>query len=109
MPSDLEAAEMPWGVRVRFDGNELRPECLRELGSDRFGVVELAPLLWQFPFPGTSDDLILARDLGPVGNRAIAEAYPDARPLLLGMPRLGEPPRLLPYDEAMSNLWGGAP
>ena len=109
MPPDLRAVETPWGVRVRLDGNELPPECLRELGSDRYGVIELAPLLWQLPFPGTSDDLILARDLGPDGNRVIAEAYPDARPLVLGMSRLGEPPRLLPYDEAMSDLWGGAP
>lgn len=108
-PVGLTALEMPWGVRVRLEGEDMPPECLRELRSDRRGVVELAPLLWQLPFPGTGGHVLLARDLGPEENRTLIEAHAGARVLLLGTPEPDARPELFPYGDAILELWGNPP
>jgi hypothetical protein len=86
-----------------FDGT-----CLREAASDRFGVLELEPLLWQAP-PVAGTDLVVARDLGPVANELVQAAFPN-HGVFAAVP--GEPgtrPRVLPYAEAMTALWGRGP
>lgn len=81
--------------------------CLREAAADRLGTVELEPLLWQAP-PLAGAPVVVARDLGPAANASVRSALPGRTAYLLIAGPEGEPPRLLPYDEGMELLWGGA-
>ncbi len=88
--------------------------CRRQARSDRFGVVSLAPLLWQGDLPGAERGApMFVRDLGPELNREILAAYPDRTPYVYFPPRSGAPPELHPYEEGMRILWeeeaGGGP
>ena len=49
---------------------------------------------------------MFVRDFGPERNRRLLDAYPDRRPFVFVPkdPRL--PPEIVPYDEAMVQLWG---
>lgn len=96
------------GVRARVrPGEVLTPVCLREARADRFGALDLAPLLWLGDLPGLpGDGVMFVRDLGPQANARLRARYPDRRPLLL-LPSHGAQATLVPYAAGMQRLWGG--
>lgn len=108
-PAGLERRSADGGTVIRMrTGESLTEECARELASDRFGTVALAPLLWQGDLPGDErGDPMFVRDLGPGKNALVRAAYPDRAPFVYVPRRVGEPPELVPYEEAMRVLWGG--
>jgi hypothetical protein len=91
-------------------GEELTAECARELASDRFGAVALAPLLWQGSLPNAENDRpMFVRDFGPETNEALVRLYPERTPWVYVPKEDGAAPELVAYDEAMRVLWGAAP
>ncbi len=103
----MESLELSSGnfVRIR-PGASPDATCLREARADRLGVLELEFLAWRFP-PLDGVPLIVARDLGPVGNFAVLNTI--ARPAYLYIDTgLVDGPLLLGYTEGMELLWGGA-
>ena len=83
-------------------GSPLGDACVREARSDRFGTVELEPLLWKAPpLPGAR--VVVARDLGPAANARTLLAFPGATPWVLV-----DAGRMMSYSEGMEMLWGGA-
>ncbi|HEX9107165.1 MAG TPA: hypothetical protein VF832_08050, partial [Longimicrobiales bacterium] len=83
------------------------PDCVRELRSDRFGVLDITPLLWQTDLPGERPrGPLVVRDLGPAANAALIRAHPDRQPLVYMTPADDNPPVLLPYAQGMTLLWG---
>ena len=110
-PPGIERPPAPAGATLRMRPNEVFPDsCIRELRSDRFGAVALAPLVWQGDLPGIEEGLpLFVRDLGPDKNRRILASYPD-RAAYVFVPKASEQaPELVPYVEAMAILWGPAP
>ena len=107
-PSDIERPPSSPGATLRTRvGESFGTACYRELGADRYGAVALAPLLWQGDLPGIEEGRpMFVRDFGPERNRRLLDAYPDRRPFVFVPkdPRL--PPEIVPYDEAMVQLWG---
>ncbi len=107
-PPDIERPPSPPGATLRTRAGEpFGIECYREVGADRFGAVALAPLLWQGDLPGIEEGRpMFVRDFGPEQNRRLLDAYPDRQPFVFvpKYPRL--PPEIVPYDEAMAQLWG---
>jgi hypothetical protein len=103
------AASLDGGTRIwRDPALDWPGVCAREAAADRFGSLALAPLLWQGDLPGLeSGRPMFVRDLGPERNGAVLAAFPDRRPLVLGYGE-GGGPGLLPYEDAMALLWGGA-
>jgi Dolichyl-phosphate-mannose-protein mannosyltransferase len=92
-------------IRVR-PGVPLPRECLREVASDTFGIVDVGPLLWQGDLPGIAGDgPMFVRDMGPEPNARLIQRYPDRVPTVLLRPRDGEPPKVVPYAEGMNLLW----
>lgn len=93
-------------IRIRA-GESLTEECTRELTSDRFGTVALAPLLWQGDLPGDErGGPMFVRDLGPDKNALVRAAYPERASFVFVPRTVGGPPELVPYEEAMHVLWG---
>jgi len=106
-PPHLLARSLSMGNVVRVDpGLAWDDACIREARADRFGSLELEPLAWQTS-PGIGL-LMVVRDLGPGLNARVMEAYPDRRPWLWLAGDGGAEPRLLPYEEGVELLWGGA-
>jgi hypothetical protein len=107
-PPHLRPLEITEGNRVSIDPSRpFSPDCRREAGADRFGIVSLAPLLWQGDLPGVEAGApMMVRDLGPGENRILMEAFPHREPFVLSMGPGGEVPVLRDYQEAMSQLWG---
>ena len=107
-PSDIERPPSPPGATLRTRAGEpFGTACYREVGADRYGAVALAPLLWQGDLPGIEEGRpMFVRDFGPEQNRRLLDAHPDRRPFVFVPkdPRL--PPEIVPYDEAMAQLWG---
>ncbi len=104
-PPGLAEVTLSPGNRIRIDPRRpLEPVCAREAAADRFGTMELEPLLWQAPpLPGAT--LVLARDLGPDANRAVREAFRGYSAwMTIGTP---EGTSLAPYEDAVSRLWRG--
>ncbi|HEX6135813.1 MAG TPA: hypothetical protein VFZ24_17700 [Longimicrobiales bacterium] len=101
--------EIAPGDRIRaWPDEQLTPECSRQARSDRFGILDLAPLAWQGDLPlSTPRGALFVRDLGPERNAELIAAHPDRTPWLYAM-TAGGAPRLLPYAEGMSLLWGTA-
>jgi len=97
------------GSTVRTRAGEVVDDvCLRELRADRFGVVALAPLVWQGDLPGDERGRpLFVRDFGPERNRALLETYPGREPWVFVPKGPERTPELVPYDEAMAVLWGG--
>lgn len=109
-PAGLERRSADGGTVIRIrTGESLTEECARELASDRFGTVALAPLLWQGDLPGDERGApMFVRDLGPDKNTLVRAAYPDRAPFVFVPRAAGAAPELVPYDEAMRVLWGGS-
>lgn len=105
---DIERPPSPSGATFRVRRGEPFPEtCRRQLAADRFGAVALAPLVWQGDLPGIERGRPLyARDLGPEKNARLLEHYPERSAFAFAPTTVGGPPRLLPYREAMTLLWG---
>jgi hypothetical protein len=81
--------------------------CAREARSDRLGVSDIAPLLWQAGLPGLDDGrATLVRDLGPERNARLIAAHPGRPVLALASRSPDRSPELMPYDGAMDLLWG---
>ncbi len=109
-PAGLERRSADGGTVIRIRaGESLTEECARELASDRFGTVALAPLLWQGDLPGDERGApMFVRDLGPDKNARVRAAHPDRAPCVFVPRTVGAPPELVPYEEAMRVLWGGS-
>lgn len=110
-PEGLILVSLVQGMSIRTEeGETLTPECVREIESDRFGAVALAPLLWQGDLPGDlHGDPLFVRDLGPETNGKIRSLFPD-RPAFVFTPFApGAPPRIAAYEDAMRILWSEEP
>jgi len=106
-PASLETRSLSPGNLVRVEpGATVDATCLREARSDRFGVMELELLAWRGPpLPGVN--VVFVRDLGPVGNLAVLDAFD--RPAFVYVDRNpDDEPLLLDYAEGIELLWGGA-
>ncbi len=107
-PPGLRVLEVAPGSLIRSDpGSPPTGSCAVQARADRFGVVELAPLLWQGDLPGLErGQAMFVRDLGPDLNRVLLRAEADREPLVFAPKRESAPPELQPYDPAMELLWG---
>ena len=107
-PSDIERPPSPPGATLRTRAEEpFGISCLREVGADRFGAVALAPLVWQGDLPGVEEGRpMFVRDFGPEQNRRLLDAYPKRQPFVFVPKGTSLPPEIVPYDEAMAQLWG---
>ncbi|HEX2168071.1 MAG TPA: hypothetical protein VHG09_12635, partial [Longimicrobiales bacterium] len=107
LPLTVEIAP---GDRIRaWQGEQLTPECSREAASDRFGILDLSPLIWQGDLPGSEESgVMFVRDFGPEKNDALLRAHSDRTPFVYGIFEHDGDPVALPYDSAMSRLWGTA-
>ena len=105
-PPDIERPPSPPGATVRTRAGEaFGIACLREVGSDRFGAVALAPLVWQGDLPGVEEGRpMFVRDFGPEQNRRLLDAYPERQPFVFVPKDPSLPPEIVPYDEAMALL-----
>jgi len=105
---DIEVPPLWAGSTVRMRRGEPFPDtCRRQLASDRFGTVALAPLVWQGDLPGIEEGRpLFARDLGPERNRALLDLYPERVALAFTPTTVDGPPQLMPYASAMELLWG---
>jgi hypothetical protein len=110
-PDDLEAGRAPGGVILRRRrGSVWPPECMRQVTADRLGSVSLAPLLWQGDLPDLEEGRpLFVRDYGPERNAVVRTYFPARSAFVFSNRAEGEPPSLIPYDEAMRLLWGMAP
>jgi len=111
-PPHLQTVYLTEGNRILVDPERpVTPQCQREARADGFGIISLAPLLWQGDLPGLEEGRpIFVRDLGPEENRRIMEAFPDRRPYLLMTPAPDSDPEVREYGEGMGILWGeGSP
>ena len=107
-PPDIQRPPSPPGATLRTrDGEPFDIACIREAGADRYGAVALAPLVWQGDLPGDEEGRpMFVRDFGPELNRRLLELYPDRRPFVFVPKDPALPPEIVPYDEAMAQLWG---
>ena len=108
MPPDIERPPSPPGATIRTRAGEpFGTACFREVGADRYGAVALAPLVWQGDLPGVEEGRpMFVRDFGPEQNRRLLDAYPERRPFVFVPKDPSLPPEIVPYDEAMAQLWG---
>ena len=49
---------------------------------------------------------MFVRDFGPELNRRLLELYPERRPFVFVPKDPALQPEIVPYDEAMAQLWG---
>lgn len=92
-------------MRIR-PGTDLAPDCRRQAMADRFGILDVAPLLWLGDLSGgPTTGPMYVRDLGPERNARLIAKHPDRAPYLFFTPGDLEPPVLRPYDEALALLW----
>ncbi len=105
-PPDLVRRLLSPGNVIRMEPN--RPAdstCVRQARADRFGTIELEPLLWQAPpLPGAR--LVVARDLGPSTDEAVRNALPGRTAWLYLPGKVDGKARLLDYRKGMRLLWG---
>jgi hypothetical protein len=108
LPPELEIAP---GDRIRVrPGERLDDDCVRQVRSDRFGILDVTPLLWQGDLPESrARGPLFARDHGPARNAALIRRYPERTPWLYAVVDSTGEPRLLPYDDGSALLWGDAP
>ena len=107
-PLDIKRPPSPPGATLRTrDGEPFDIACTREVGADRYGAVALAPLVWQGDLPGDeSGRPMFVRDFGPELNMRLLDLYPDRRPFVFVPKDPALPPEIVPYAEAMAQLWG---
>ena len=107
-PPDIERPPSSPGATIRTrPGEPFGAACSREVGADRYGAVALAPLVWQGDLPGIEEGRpMFVRDFGPERNRRLLEAYPERQPFVFVPKDPNLPPEIVPYDEAMAQLWG---
>ena len=107
-PPDIQRPPSPPGATLRTrEGETFGIACAREVGADRFGVVALAPLVWQGDLPGLEQGRpMFVRDFGPELNGRLLELYPQRAPFVFVSKDPALPPEIVPYAEAMSQLWG---
>ena len=110
-PPHLKPVSLSEGNRILVDPTRpLTSLCRWEAHADRFGIISLAPLIWQGDLPGLEEGRpMFVRDLGPEQNRPVLEAYPDRRPYLLMTPAPHSEPQIRDYDEGMALIWGEGP
>ena len=98
---------VPAGYQIRtFAGERPAPDCVRELRSDRFGILDVTPFLWQSGVPGIEgEQALVVQDLGPERNAVMLRRHPGRRPLMYYRPGPDAPPVLSPYGEAARLLW----
>lgn len=120
VPADLDftprARNLPPRIELSPDSwiipgpdHALKGDCAREARSDRYGVIDVSPLLWQGDLPGlTVRGAMYVRDLGPEANRRLIESMPDRKPLLYMIPEPDGEPVLVGYEDGMARLWGEA-
>jgi hypothetical protein len=96
-------------VVVRSGPDEqLGPECLSQVRSDRGGTIPLMPLLWQGDLPGMPDrGAMFVRDMGPDANAQLIERYPRRRVGVLYRRTEDGTIVLSRYEDGMYALWGG--
>jgi len=106
-PRSVEIA--PGNLIVSPPGEAFAPECIREIQSDRFGVLELASLLWQGDPPGVhGSGPTFVRDLGPERNAELIRRFPERTPWLYAVRSADGNAQLMEYEEGVSLLWGPA-
>ena len=94
-------------IRVR-KGERLTPECQRQIASDRNGVLDITPFVWQGDLPGLpARGAMFVRDMGPEANARLLAHYPERKPYVWLVPAPDAPPELVAYEVGMSALWGG--
>ena len=49
---------------------------------------------------------MFVRDFGPELNRRLLELYPERHPFVFVPKDPARPPEIVPYAEAMAQLWG---
>lgn len=92
-------------IRV-LPGEQLPPDCVREIRADTRGIIEVVPFLWRGDLPGLpGEGPLYVRDLGPERNRAMLRRHRDRRPYVFLTEAPEAPPVLLPYDRGMRLLW----
>ena len=90
--------------------DRITADCRREILSDRFGIVDIMPFLWETDLPGVPGrGVLVVRDLGPAANAALIRRFPGRRPFAYLRPAPDRPPVLVAYEEAMAALWGAPP
>ncbi len=107
----LQEGQVGQGTRIRYiPQEELSDACVRQIRADeRGGIIDAGHLHWLGGLPEIEGGrTIYVREMGPELNTRVLERYPD-RPtyVLLRRDRIS-PLELVPYDEAMTFLWGGA-
>lgn len=116
MDLDPRATDLPPIVRISIgntmrvrNGEELTPECVRQVNADRNGILDIAPLVWQGDLPGASPSgPLYVRDLGPEANARLIAALPEREAWLLYTPADTADPVLRPYTSAIGDLWSAA-
>jgi hypothetical protein len=107
LPESIEIA--PGDMMRLRDGDTLTPECIREIESDRFGIIDVAPFLWQGDLPGgPARGALFVRDMGPERNAVLIARNPGRIPWLFMLTDPNGEPQLMPYDEGIRLLWGEA-
>jgi hypothetical protein len=83
-------------------------ECAREAAADALGTIELEALAWRAP-PLPGRDLVIARDMGPEVDAMVIDAMGGREAFVYVAGDETSPPRTLPYDAAIRQLWGELP
>jgi hypothetical protein len=95
-------------MRVR-PGDRLTADCMREVHSDRFGILDIAPLFWKGDVPGgTPRGPLFVRDLGPDRNAAMIAREPGRSAWIYAVAADGGL-TLMPYQQGVDLLWNTAP
>lgn len=103
LPPAIEIA--PGDLMRLRPGDRLSADCLREVHSDRFGILDIAPLFWKGDVPGgTPRGTLYVRDLGPERNAALIAREPGRSAWVYAVAADGGL-TLMPYEQGMDLLW----
>jgi hypothetical protein len=96
------------GAPVRVMPREsLTDGCVRQMNSDREGVLDLPPLAWQGDLPGQpARGALFVRDLGPERNAHLLRQFPHHNAAVYTLNAVGGEPVLYSYEQGMARLWG---
>lgn len=95
------------GYAIRtFPGEVPTPACVRQLYSDRLGIVDVSAFLWQGGVPGLEGGrALVVRDMGPRQNELMLRRYSGRRALMYFRPSPDATPILRPYHQSVRLLW----